>query len=702
MTKIKVPVTGMDNSYVEVPAHDHLSKVQASTDYLHGDGFWPIYQDKMAKVEPGNGLTVLINDYFALIDGYKVGYRGIKELNWNQKVTLDVSSAVGKDPVYIALKAGRDEKGVKCNKEGIFFLIEQEPNERGVFSLPDGDAIPVARLKIPAGTTQITEDMIDNSVKKWLADIDKAIANLKNYVYCKVEEAKREVFKWILEEFKPEIIDMIAQGDEAVKAELNQKIFALQTQVNNLSISIEELRSSFSEFMYYVNKKIEELETISQELQEVISKTQDRLSKLEVDVQKLFEKDDQLISLINSLDVRISNLESSGPSNDQSLAFAVDMLFNEVSWLRWQNQAMTNALVFGISKKGFSDVFKDLGWVDLTRSGNIELIPTFLGVGTFPLNIPEKAYLARYFNYMAYYVTTGRTSDIGNPKTFVEDWNWLDARYPSLFTGMSPNGNWIIRDAYGFNNLSCFLKNSTFYESQLQTLWTYMSTVAESTFLITNGPCSFDWYPEWDAKFSLSIGWQFSNQHKYYVLRFGVGYNSRITLAIANQLAIEEVLYSTTDIYIPPRTTKHLVISKISNDDGTETFKIEGLSTTPIEIIVPADRVITQPGELVFALINSSTIDNTTVEGYEALRVDSADLISVAYQTDEVPSKVYFASEYDGNITFYVSRDDGQTWEEVSPYTIHTFGNVPEGQLLRYKATLTKGSKLYAVYLAYI
>lgn len=136
--KIKVPIVGIDNTYADVPDHDHLTRQQASTDYLHGDGFFPLYKDKMAKVEPGEGLTVLINDYFALIDGHKVAYRGIKELDWSKKIVFDVSSTVGQGEMYIALKPGVDERGKKCSKEGIFFLTSERPNERGVFVLLDG------------------------------------------------------------------------------------------------------------------------------------------------------------------------------------------------------------------------------------------------------------------------------------------------------------------------------------------------------------------------------------------------------------------------------------------------------------------------------------------------------------------------------------------------------------------------------------
>jgi len=673
MAKIKIPVTDMESNVVTVPDHDHLKKFQASTDALHGRGFYPKFMDKMAKVSPGTELNVLINDYFAIIDGFKVAYRGLYELNWDQPITFDVSSAVGLGDTYIVLKADVDGNGVAENKDGIFYLTQDVPNDWNYYDLGNGyTAIPVAKINIPDGTTQVTDDMIDNSVKKWLIDIDKGLWNLKKYVDEAVERAKREIYTFILGQYTDQIRDEIAAGVDAVRTELDSKIANVQSQIDDLNVTIEEIRNSLADLQTYVEQQIANLTTKTQELQDAfdalsgavsensdfIAQLQDNIQNIEGDVVSIqieLEKQLQMIEeLENQNIVTVGKWEQSNAINIVKNTFRLSILDQKTS---------------GSLKNGFYDTFDDASNIDGNNSSNFILKDGYITTG-FSLPSGVVALWKMDTGTGGIIIDSSGNNNVG----IIHNASWIDGRFGKA---LRFNGN-------GYVDLGYATKYPIYSSMRSLGIWIRTTSTSDayifscgggswanfSLCIDRNGKLGFTAGKAWAYGDTLWSTNSYNDGSWHYVV---ISYDSAMqtkTLNIDNGAEIQskvKAIYT----YTSPNSCKI----------GTATFAPTYFFTGDVDEVVFVDRLFT----------------DTEIQNFSTAPIgNSGDAViqSIAYTASASPDTVMVAAEDTGNIVYEVSRDGGTTWTVATKNIETDISSQPAGTSLVLKATIPAGEKV--------
>lgn len=281
---------------------EKIAREKASTDALHGDGLFPISKDVNGKVEAGTGLQVVIKDYIGLIDGYQVYLDAARILNVNKTQTLAITKT-GEFYVGLALDGDamstypeeddQDEvdaqtaiqgKYGKLPKHGSAIPVEidvSEVTDNGGVLEVEGKII-LAKMDVPAETTQITAAMIDNSVKDYLLDIDV----LRRDVLAKINEVRAELYQEIVDAVDA-LKDEIADGDQAVLDELNAKINTINSNIENIETELETLKTNVAGLSSYVSTVIApRLDELSEELDQAVID----LTKLVVDGDALLDE----------------------------------------------------------------------------------------------------------------------------------------------------------------------------------------------------------------------------------------------------------------------------------------------------------------------------------------------------------------------------------------------------------------------------
>ena len=687
--KIKIPVVGLDNTYAAVPDHDVLSKQQSSTDYLHGDGFFPLYKDKMAKVEPGTGLNVLINDYFALIDGYKVSYRGIKELDWTKKVTFNVSSAVGKGDMYVALKPGVDEQGKKCSKEGIFFLTNKAPNDRGVIILDDGsDSIPVAKINIPAGTTQVTTDMIDNSVKKWLVDVDYAIANLRDYVNEAVGRVEARLISLIMTQFLPEIRNEIAQGDQNVLNQINAIVgtpndtpdingSTIWSRINFIQIEqgwqwdwSNAIWNKLWELFYFLQYRIEQLETKSDQLVSWYQSLQDAVNQTEswkASVQQELDKTSaDIVAIQNELEnhlQRIENLE-----RQSSLQQGIFDLTNAINIAKtnWQIQQIHQLSVNELYK-GYTDILKDLSKVDTSLSSNYVHNSTLTRLEA---KKPSVEGLVSWWKFDEGQGNVALDSVGGNHGTLVNGPTWVDGKYGK---------------ALSFDGVN-----------------DYVETAQTVSLALTTSASIAVWFKTTAAAYQ-EIVRQIGTSDNGIELRVSSSHKADVSVYLGSWREIID----TNGPNVNDGNWHHIVgvvdgtTVKLYRD-GNFIISATGtnnLNTGNAKVVIGRHPLypdyfngLIDDVQIYNRALSADEIAQIYQYGLESLMSSNftpGTIITKSTNYGFVPSQVVVTAVYGGDVAFEISRDNGTTWYQITPDTLFTFPeNAPEGQDVRLKMTL--------------
>jgi predicted nucleic acid-binding Zn-ribbon protein len=693
MAKNTLTVTDINSQIKEAPDFDVLTVAQSNTDYLHGDGFWPLYMDKMAKVTPGTGLNVKVADYYALVDGYKLFTRGLRALKWDKYITINIPSTwVGKGDFYLLLRP-KLLKTVDLDGDGI---AETSIKEHGTgefyfdTTIPDDGAIPVAKLNIPAGTTQITESMIDNSVKIWLPDIQKSLREMKKYVDEAVERAKREIYDYILNEYTPQIRDEIAQGNAAVRTELDAKYNALQSQINDLSVSISTIRQSLSDFQTYVNEKIATLTTKTEALSQAISDLNNAVSENSAFIQQISNNISNIEGEIIALQVenqyqtqQIQQLQfQSGVSQ------GVSDLENTINIIKinWQIQQLHN---LGINQmyKGYTDILKDDSNIDKELSSNYTINPFLSKIESVKpsIDIGNLSGLVSWWKFDEGVGNVVIDSINGYNGIIYGPVQWVSGKFGSALYFNGENNQVVIPNM------------PTISGSFSVSVWANVAdTWGGRTFIGSRSPyeCGFD------AKFD--GGWIHGD--------IGDGNNWLTTSADVEFNYQPSIWYHIVYVVTPDSWTIYINGNQVATGGYESSGKMPAKDKSGQVSATEVNPLLCDSNHLL-------TIGNNCVNGYEWFygAIDEVAILNRALTADEVMG-IYNASSGSStftpgtvitkpvnygivptkavvsvvgkDITTYISRDNGTTWTQITPDTEFTFTNEPSGSDIRLKFTL--------------
>lgn len=266
-----------------------VDRASADTNSLHGDGLFPVNKENNGKVSASTGMSVEISDYLGLIDGYKVHLSAARVFSATKKQTLAITKT---GEFYIGLQL----QGVDVDLTGSAEVDDTEEVEKQnqikdkYGFLPEhGEAVPVeidasevtmygdkpevegkiilAKLTVPAEATEITADMIDNSVKDYLIDIDALRRDLES----KLDEIRRVVYQEIVDAIEALKVE-IADGDAAVLAEVESKIAVLEGQIADNSTAITDIQTNLQDLNdYVVNELTPRMDQISSDLDDAVS-----------------------------------------------------------------------------------------------------------------------------------------------------------------------------------------------------------------------------------------------------------------------------------------------------------------------------------------------------------------------------------------------------------------------------------------------
>jgi len=665
MAKNTLTVTDVNAQLREAPDFDILTVAQSNTDYLHGDGFWPLYMDKMAKVTPGAGLNIQVADYYALVDGYKLFTRGLRALNWNKYVTIGIpTTKVGTGDFYLLLRP-KLLKTVDLDGDGI---AETPIKEHGTgefyfdTSIPSDGAIPVAKLNIPTGTTQITEAMIDNSVKVWLPDIQKSLREMKKYIDEAVERAKREIYDFILGEYTTQVRDEIAQGNATIRAELDAKCSALQNQINDLTVSVNIIRQSLSDFQFYVNGKIAALTTKTDALSQAIADLGNAVSENTAFIQELssnisnIEGDIVALQLENQVQTQqIQQLQT-----QTGISQGIFDLGNAISLIKtnWSIQQIHN---LGINQlyKGYTDILKDTSNIDATSIN--------YALNSILTRIQAVKPLKGLISWWKFDEGMGNVAldSFGSNNGIIYNATWVDGK---------------VEKALNFNGYNTYVSCGMSDTLNLNVLFTIAAWIKPNKFLS---------YMSWVAR-----------NYDQYRATMG-GYANQWGLTWFDGSIWHDLWGGSLDI----GQWNHVVI--VVNGNDFKFYKNGALdwSTTATNNIASLSgrefRIGNQwgNGEYFDGIIDEVAIFNQALSASEVFQIYNQGIsalsgtftpgtvITKPVNYGIVPTKAVVSVVGNG-ITPYISRDNGTTWTQVTPDTEFTFTTEPSGSDIRLKFTL--------------
>jgi hypothetical protein len=262
---VNTKITNIECQVKTIPEHFKLAdNLQAALSQL-GDGFFAwkkqivvdgvkrTIKELNGEVLPHSGKTVKIRDYDALIDGIRISDKNKEQFNPNDFTYYTVK---GSGTIYLVLKPSR-----VIGDDGL-----DRPNwARGVFdetTTPptiDSGMILVAKLINVPVSGNITADMIDNSVKDYLIDIDQ----LNQEVYVIKNQDLVNLYAYIVEQIALVKLE-IAQGDANVLAQIEAQLATLRNDISN---AIEALRTEIEQ---NINTAIAKLKADMEAMQSLI------------------------------------------------------------------------------------------------------------------------------------------------------------------------------------------------------------------------------------------------------------------------------------------------------------------------------------------------------------------------------------------------------------------------------------------------
>ena len=144
-----------------------------------------------AMVDPTSpaSMSLKVKDFFAFSDGFVLGNKWLED-KYVQTLVVTAAHATLPRIDLVVLEPETDDKLSKCNQGGHISIIKGVAAAAPVApALTDDDQIILAQINIPAHATAITAAMIDNSVKKYIKNLDE----LSSGAYDAAHEAAQDL-----------------------------------------------------------------------------------------------------------------------------------------------------------------------------------------------------------------------------------------------------------------------------------------------------------------------------------------------------------------------------------------------------------------------------------------------------------------------------------------------------------------------------
>ena len=650
----------------------HIDEVMANTNYLHGDGLFPLRDgnrnliDSNGKVTAtGNTRTVTINDYLALIDGYRLGNK-VLDSNKVFVVNIEVSSPTLDRIDIICLKPSLDISGNKQHTHGDVYVIKGVSATIPVApSVLDG-SILLAKVKVNKGTTVVLNtDIIDS--RDFLLDIDDLNSNLGQRVIEVIDEIKRELYSLILQEIEV-VKEEISNGDNAIKIELQSKIDILKVDIANLTIDVTVIREEMGILKDYVNEKIEELNTQSVQLQTAILNLQNANEETEEFKTNILEKVIQSQGQILANTIEIQNNLQRIESLELKLAVGAGLgnlttLIN-IAKTNFKIDAYHNANSNNMFK-GFVDVFADDLGIDSNLSSNYIVDKVNQNVMSAPM---LDSSIQAYWNMNEGQGNLNLDSSPNGNHAIIIGGDWTEGKFNGGFNG------------YRLIN----------YSDSSRPIWNL-------TILC--------WI---DVTLPLYIGkYFFGNAYNDYV-GYGIGLdpstddvvyfyinnpnNKVVTPIESNKFSFIAVTYEGHN-YGLKKIYKNgqLIQSQVS--DSVQDIPIIYDNTSPLLLWNHLDDLAVY--NKVLSAQEILDIYNSNIEIGALGAGNPAIIITESRIADSIPASVLLVAEANEEVTYQVSRDNGVTWinannNEITEFPLET----PEGNSIRVKITIPSSKSL--------
>ena len=190
------PVTVMIDLPNEAAGKEKLSKVVTQTNFLHGDGLWPLpnlnERNAQAVVTPTTGKTVEVSDYFALIDGYFVGHGSLRKLDLTKPA--HTYTILGTGEIFLAIAPAFRHKDHDDDDNGEAHVQGKIVESTTKFG---NGYINIAKV-----TTTATAITAIDHIRDYLCDIDEICEGLAilqgQPIAADIGEIKNDVLKMAL------------------------------------------------------------------------------------------------------------------------------------------------------------------------------------------------------------------------------------------------------------------------------------------------------------------------------------------------------------------------------------------------------------------------------------------------------------------------------------------------------------------------
>jgi predicted nucleic acid-binding Zn-ribbon protein len=674
--KIKVPITGMNNTYASVPNVYHVERINVLFNSLHGDGLFPVEIKINGKVKAIGGMTLRVYDYLGAVNGKIIFLGGKRVLSENVYKDVLVPNTFKGKTFYVLLTLPEtivDDpdnadygKPIKLQGKGEVVLSETELE----------DTITLAKITLPANATAITQDMIDESVKEYLPDVQKSLSALRDYINEAVERAKREIYNYIINEYTPQIRDEIAQSDAQVRAELDAKISNIQNQINDLNVSVDTIRQSLRDFQSYVNEKIQNLEQRTDALQIAVADLSNAVVENQAFTQRLQENisrvEGDIVAIQLQLEEHLRRIEALETQTAiQQGLFDLTNAIN-IAKTNWRIQQIHNLSVNELYK-GFTDALVTLENIDESLSSNYY---HDAGLSRIRVRVVPPPELVSWWRFDQVTGTVAR-DELGRNNGILNGPTWVPGKigYALNFGG----GGYVrVPDSPSISAIQNAITITAWFqirEWKEQFIISNGVAYGSGGFAIYIGPWT------WGVPIGFGLGnpetWlPYGNPGER--LALNTWYHVAATWSRSDKLmriylnAVPSPRTQIFDSYITD-VSRDLFIG--SNSGGGQC--LNGI----IDEVTLWNRALTE-GEV-------QTIYNDGIEGLLSVEFTPATIVTKAKNFGLVPSRVMLAAEYGGDVSFEISRDDGTTWYDIAPNELFTFPeSAPSGQLVRLRVKL--------------
>ena len=650
---------------------------------------------EVIPTEPAS-MTIRVRDFYGSILGNAVGDR-IFNPDLYTDVTVSTADSVNPriDLVVIApekyFRASNDDDEEEVDSGDARHAV----GGRGVVKIlkgtPAADPVPVevpkiqspyivlAEVRVNANATSITADDITDK-RDFLIKIEQMQKDLQQMIIDGDNKVRKELYAAMAIQ-KAELLDEIAAGDAAVRAELDNKIAEVNARIDDVDATIADIQVAIQDLNDYVQTQIANLTNITDDLQAAVAELQDMAEDTAEFKQRVTD--------------RLAELEGEIVANQKAIQDNLNEIKkieaeNLVSAGKWEQRNAINSAknTFRISvldqkssgtlQNGFYDVFKDDSGIDTANSQDYVLSNGYVSVLTSTSELPSGC-VALWKMDTGYGGIAKDFTESGHDG-IIHGASWIDGKYGKALSFDGNDyvalGNATTYPIYGRSrSIAVWFKstgvNRTGYIFGLGGgSWANFSLV-----LLTDGRVAVFGGKAWsygDALFSQNT----YNDGNWHFAVFS--YDSSSESKILNIDNGAENLTKQIRIYTwySPNYCRL----------GAESFR-----SFPVEFFRGAiDEVV---------VFNRVLTDDEIASIYThplgvAVSVSQAIVQSKVYTASVAPNTVMVIAEDTGNVTYEVSRDGGTTWTAASKNIETDISAQPSGTSMILKATIPAGEKI--------